>query len=230
MRASTAGAHRLVEVLAALDVDPVAAERGEGVDRAVVAAAVDAPGERGQRLAGDVDDGAAGHGALGGARGVEQDRDGEVARAGAARPPHPVRAVARRRGGRCAPAPRRRGRGPRRRPAAAAPRAGGGAPRSGGGRRGCGARRRGRALAGGRARRRWRARGSDRAARRRPCGPIRDRDGCPPAARGRRRRARGRDGASAGSPGPGRSGRGRSRPGRRRPCGRCRGRRRRRGG
>ena len=64
------------------------------MDGAVVAAGVDAPGERGQRLAGDVDDGAAGDGALGGARGVEQDRDGEVARLAAAGAPDPVGAAA----------------------------------------------------------------------------------------------------------------------------------------
>ena len=65
------------------------------MDRAVVAAGVDAPGERDQRLAGDVDDGAAGHGALCRARDVEQDRDREVARLVAAGSPDPVGALAR---------------------------------------------------------------------------------------------------------------------------------------
>ena len=76
--------HRLAEVLGALDIDPVALQAGKGVDGEIVAAGGQAPGQRRQRLAFDVDHRAAavavaGHGAFGGARDVEQDRHRKVA-------------------------------------------------------------------------------------------------------------------------------------------------------
>ena len=69
------------------------------MDGEIVAAGIKPPGERRQRLALDVDDGAAlvpvaGNGAFGRARHVEQDRHGQIALFGAVLEPDPVVALA----------------------------------------------------------------------------------------------------------------------------------------
>ena len=88
-------AHRLVEALGGGHIDTVALERAEGLHRHLIAAGVEPPGERGQRLALDVDHRAARHRAFGRARDVEQDRHREVAVHRPRLAPDPVRALAR---------------------------------------------------------------------------------------------------------------------------------------
>ena len=71
--------HGLGKGLAGVHPDPVALERRKALDREPVAAGIQPPGQRGQRLARDVDDRAAGHRAFRGPRHVQQDRHRKVA-------------------------------------------------------------------------------------------------------------------------------------------------------
>ena len=84
MRCSTSGAHRLIKLFAALHIDPLAFQRAEGVDGEIVAAGVQAPGQRRQRLAFDVDHGTfASDRAFGRAADIQQDRHRQIACLGA---------------------------------------------------------------------------------------------------------------------------------------------------
>ena len=135
------GRHRLVEVLRAQE-HPVAAQRGEGVDRASRSPQESMPpasaASASRAMSMTVRPVTA---ALGGARGVEQDRDGEVARLVAAGAPDPVGAAAPARSvDPVATAASRSRSSPS--SCAAGRRGGGAAPRSGGGRRGRDGRRR----------------------------------------------------------------------------------------
>src|SRR5690606_4286566 len=89
--------HGLVEPLAGLHEHTVAPPGREGIDGRVVAARIEAPRQRDQRLAPDVDDLPPGHVALRRARSIEQDGNGEIALLAAARDIDAVGVLARRR-------------------------------------------------------------------------------------------------------------------------------------
>ena len=72
-------AERLVECLADIDEDTVAAHGGESIERDLIAASVEASRQRFERLAGDGNHGSAVHGAFCRPRHVEQNGDGEIA-------------------------------------------------------------------------------------------------------------------------------------------------------
>ena len=73
------GAEGFVEILADIDENPLLAQRGKGVERDAIAAGLQTMRQRDQRLARHGDDRLAVDGALGGTRGIEQHRHGEVA-------------------------------------------------------------------------------------------------------------------------------------------------------